>query len=353
MARHADSAELSLGNHIYLYRLLRDALGCGKQTFLPTVEEALAQDRCTAADLGFESTRALLEALDDFITLTVFKGGRIYATVITQPTWDEALAAPTESKGNGGKSWKRKRGAKALKAVAPRRVKQKPAPAVEARAEQTPASVAEDRVEQMPASASEAETETNASAATATIDNAADNATAEPIDTPPVEPNAEMSTQPIKETATDSSAAPKSTHPEKHARQVPPTELPSSTDVAADASPEAITETPEIQVGANPRPAIDLSRYPKDFATEVFCPGPILSELCALYPLGADAMGIVGEYFYLACDRGDAQLARSRATFPIRYLAAGERKTAQVTIRKQSTARGGLTWAIGAIKVES
>ena len=24
---------LALGNHIYLYRLLRDAIGCGKQTF--------------------------------------------------------------------------------------------------------------------------------------------------------------------------------------------------------------------------------------------------------------------------------------------------------------------------------
>ena len=33
---------LSLGNHIYLYRLLRDAIGCGKQTFMTQVEEALA-----------------------------------------------------------------------------------------------------------------------------------------------------------------------------------------------------------------------------------------------------------------------------------------------------------------------
>lgn len=32
---------LSLGNHIYLYRLLRDAIGCGKQTFMTQVEETL------------------------------------------------------------------------------------------------------------------------------------------------------------------------------------------------------------------------------------------------------------------------------------------------------------------------
>lgn len=48
---------LSLGNHIYLYRLLRDAIGCGKQTFMTQVEEALAAGDMTAYDLGFESTR--------------------------------------------------------------------------------------------------------------------------------------------------------------------------------------------------------------------------------------------------------------------------------------------------------
>ena len=52
---------LSLGNHIYLYRLLRDAIGCGKQTFMTQVEEALAAGDMTAYDLGFESTRELLE----------------------------------------------------------------------------------------------------------------------------------------------------------------------------------------------------------------------------------------------------------------------------------------------------
>ena len=64
---------LSLGNHIYLYRLLRDAIGCGKQTFMTQVEEALAAGDMTAYDLGFESTRELLEELDDCIKLTVLK----------------------------------------------------------------------------------------------------------------------------------------------------------------------------------------------------------------------------------------------------------------------------------------
>ena len=58
---------LSPGNHIYLYRLLRDAIGCGKQTFMTQIEEALAAGDMTAYELGFESTRELLEELDDCI----------------------------------------------------------------------------------------------------------------------------------------------------------------------------------------------------------------------------------------------------------------------------------------------
>ena len=131
MARssHTNSApSLSPGNRIYLYGLLARKLGCGKQTFLPRVEEALATEALGAEDLGFESTRALLEALGDCIKLTVFKGGRIYATVIAQPEWDAALAAPAEKTagGNaakGNKPWKRKKADKALKPVKPRRIK--------------------------------------------------------------------------------------------------------------------------------------------------------------------------------------------------------------------------------------
>lgn len=130
MARIQESPTLTPGNRIYLYRLLSQELGCGKQTFLPAVEEALASDRMTADDLGFDSTRALLEALDEFIKLTVFKGGRIYATVISQPAWDDALAALTSGKqsqadsaSKTNKPWKRKKADKSLKPVRPKRVK--------------------------------------------------------------------------------------------------------------------------------------------------------------------------------------------------------------------------------------
>lgn len=122
----ASAPSLTLNNKVYLYRLLSRELGCGKQTFLPAVEEALASDRMTADDLGFESTRALLEALDEFIKLTVFKGGRIYATVIEQAAWEESLASePGKSTqpAKANKPWKRKKADKTLKPVRPKRVK--------------------------------------------------------------------------------------------------------------------------------------------------------------------------------------------------------------------------------------
>lgn len=123
MSKTIVTPTLSLGNHIYLYRLLRDAIGCGKQTFMTQVEEALAAGDMAAYDLGFESTRELLEELDDCIKLTVFKGGRLYATVIANEAWDAALAKgedkPKAAKGAKQSYKKKKRGEKDLKAVRP------------------------------------------------------------------------------------------------------------------------------------------------------------------------------------------------------------------------------------------
>lgn len=158
MARYTETTTLTLNNRIYLYRLLSSELGCGKQVFITAVEEALASDRMTADDLGYESTRTLLEALKEFVKLTVFKGGRIYATIITQPEWDAALAAANADKADAtpknGKPWKRKKADKTLKPVRPKRVK-RPEPEVEPEpmpaTELKPVPMAESEVESEPA----------------------------------------------------------------------------------------------------------------------------------------------------------------------------------------------------------
>lgn len=114
--------QLNQNNRIYLYDLFRTKLGCGRQTFVTQVEEALASDGLDARSLGYEDTRALLEDLDAFVTLTVFKGGRLYATIEAQPEWDEVLDAANNGTGAGtgsAKPWKRKRGQRPLKPVRP------------------------------------------------------------------------------------------------------------------------------------------------------------------------------------------------------------------------------------------
>ena len=114
------------GNRLYLYKLLSREIGVGKQTMLSRVEEVLAADDIMPCDLGCESLRELLEQLNDFVRLTVFKKGRVYATILPREDWDELLrqdeaadakardAAGGGAKG-GPKSWKRKKAAKAQK----------------------------------------------------------------------------------------------------------------------------------------------------------------------------------------------------------------------------------------------
>ena len=101
---------LTDANRLYMYALLRQAVGCGRQVFMPRVLEVLAEAGLTPENLGFESAEALFSKLGDFCQLTTFKGGRHYVTVTPRADWDDALVAAEESKkpaGKGGKPWKR------------------------------------------------------------------------------------------------------------------------------------------------------------------------------------------------------------------------------------------------------
>jgi len=115
--RHIDDGPVALtdANRLYLYKLLGEALGIGRQTFLPRALEALATEGITPENLGHPDAQALFSTLSDFCQLTAFKGGRFYVTITRREDWDQALAAteaPRQgSAGKGGKPWKRKKGA--------------------------------------------------------------------------------------------------------------------------------------------------------------------------------------------------------------------------------------------------
>lgn len=91
--------------------------------------------------------------------------------------------------------------------------------------------------------------------------------------------------------------------------------------------------------------------FPIDFATEVFCPGPLLHQLSTYLPYGADTLGIVGEYYWIARESGTIEAARNRASFPLRYTQAGERHEVTVRIRRNTTGGLGAAWVIDKVEV--
>lgn len=417
---------LSLGNHIYLYRLLRDAIGCGKQTFMTQVEEALAAGDMAAYDLGFESTRELLEELDDCIKLTVFKGGRLYATVIANDAWDAALAKgedkPKAAKGAKQSYKKKKRGEKDFKAVRPKHVKRaEPKPVAEVAPEPEP------EIEAAIEVTAEAETEITATTdpeviseqeATAELNEAPKSTTEEATDQPetPAFQNSDVfgdeaeDDRPNDQDTTESTPEPETPQPaisltvvydpenanagittmastpidakssvenenatqvevETAAADAPVTVKPADSTIKPKTTPEpapVIESVPASACGQIPAPApasVPVAAptpapaaptipedFPIDFATEVFCPGPLLHQLSTYLPYGADTLGIVGEYYWIARERGTIEAARNRAIFPLRYTQAGERREVAVRIRRNTTGGLGATWAIDKVE---
>lgn len=420
---------LSLSNHIYLYRLLRDAIGCGKQTFMTQVEEALAAGDMTAYDLGFESTRELLEELNDCIKLTVFKGGRLYATVIANDAWDAALAKgedkPKAAKGAKQSYKKKKRGEKDLKAVRPKHVKRpKPETMVEAAPEPEPEAEIEVAIEVT------AETEIAATAdseviseqeATVELNEAPKSTTEEAADQPETsafqnsdvfgdKAEDDQSDEPADQGVTESAPEPETPQPaisltvvydpenanagittmastpvetkpsienenatqveiETAAADAPVTVKPADSTIKPEATPEpapviesvptsacdqipAPAPAPAPAAAPTPAPAAPAipEDFPVDFATEVFCPGPLLHQLSTYLPYGADTLGIVGEYYWIARERGTIEAARNRASFPLRYTQAGKRREVTVRIRRNTTGGLGAAWTIDKVE---
>ena len=418
---------LSLGNHIYLYRLLRDAIGCGKQTFMTQVEEALAAGDMAAYDLGFESTRELLEELDDCIKLTVFKGGRLYATVIANEAWDTALAKgedkPKAAKGTKQSYKKKKRGEKDLKAVRPKHVK-RPGPVAEVAPEPEPETEIEVAIEVT----AEAETEiaattdpevTSEQEAAVELNEAPKSTTEEAANQPETsafqnsdvfgnEAEDDQSDEPADQGATESAPEPETPQPAISLTVVydpenanagittmASTPVEAKLPVEAEDTPQADakTETEDTSVSVEPTdsavkpepvpesaPVIESASepvydqipapapvpaaapapapaapaipedFPVDFTTEVFCPGPLLHQLSTYLPYGADTLGIVGEYYWIARERGTIEAARNRASFPLHYTQAGERREVAVRIRRNTAGGLGAAWTIDKVE---
>lgn len=173
---------------LYLYKLLKATIGISKQTPLSTVEGVLIEDDLAPQDFGFDDIRTLMEACSDFIKITAFKKGYVYATLLTFDAFEAALAAGEKNveAQNNSKPWKRRRGAKSIRALKPKHLVVEAEPEVE---EPEELSVTEESEE--PAVAEESEKLSAAEISAA--------------DVPAAETTAEESTQ---ETATKAAAEP-------------------------------------------------------------------------------------------------------------------------------------------------
>lgn len=385
MATKDQTPQLTPNNRIYLYQLLSRKLGCGKQTFMPAVEEALAGDRMTADDLGFESTRALLEALEEFVKLTVFKGGRIYATVMAQPSWDEALAALESGKakdagGPSNKPWKRKKADKTLKPVRPKRVKRpEPAPEPEpiAKIEAAESSTLHGAAAQTRAEETEATSEnTNADAANIPEDAPATEATkaaeaAETVET--------AETVEVVETTGMHEEAPRTEHDdardcaEEDPQPSPAISLTVTYDPYSGIDRERKLESHPIspkpdqaplepacvpsQLTSNPAPLSEapaplspavLATYPTDFSTEVYLASELIAALCELLPYGTDVFTLLAEDYARARTLELISGTRARATFPLRIQHADSIEPIRVTLKKRGGT--GLQWELSSVE---
>ncbi|MBS5146850.1 MAG: hypothetical protein KHY67_04015 [Collinsella intestinalis] len=379
MATKVQAPQLTPNNRIYLYQLLSRELGCGKQTFMPAVEEALARDRMTSDDLGFESTRALLEALEEFVKLTVFKGGRIYATVMAQPAWDEALAALETGKakdagGPSNKPWKRKKADKALKPVRPKRVKRpEPAPEPEqiAKSEAAESSVLHGVAVQARAEETEAASEnTDADAAnipedapaTETAEAAETVETVEVVETTGIHEEASLTEpddacacveggpQPSPAVSLTVTYDPyggidRETKLESHPISPKPDQAP--LEPACAPSQLASDPAPLSEAPAPLSPAV-LATYPTDFSTEVYLASELIAALCELLPYGTDVFTLLAEDYARARTLELISGTRARVTFPLRIQHADSIEPIRVTLKKRGG--GGLQWELSSVE---
>ena len=318
---------LTEANKLYLYALLRDAVGCGRQAFMPRVLEALGEAGITPENLGYNDAEALFAKLGDFCQLTTFKGGRHYVTVTPRADWDEALAAAEESKkptGKGGKPWKRKKGA--VKPVRPKTLAPKVEPGPVATPEPEPVAAPEPK----PVAAPEPEPVEK-------VEEAVKPEPAEDI----VEPVAEEPAEKLEP------------EPEVTVDPVPTvTAVPSILEQIAAQTPApepepAPTPTPAPAPVTAPAPvAHTRDDLPRSFADEVSVKPAILGLLTRLLPFDADVNRVLDEDLRVARATGTASGSRNLVTFPLRYLHEDGSAPLTVTIRRQAKAGDARRWQL-------
>ena len=369
---------------LYLYKLLKSTIGVSKQTPLSTVEGVLIEDDLAPQDFGFDDIRALMEACPDFIKITAFKKGYVYATLLTFDIFEAALVAGEKNveAQNNGKPWKRRRGAKSIRALKPKHLVVEAEPETE----ELPTQEEPTEPEELPVAGSSEELSVAETAPIAeeSADKApvvatpcadvpeedlqqetADDASPEPVETetPAPEPKAAEPTMP--EPVVPEPTVPEPTisltvtynpydgSDEEKTLEAAPSVLQQALSATSSASSitasESQTSTQVINQNEAPAPA---PTYPADFEEDLHVNNELLGILYQMAPVDANVLKQLEEDFKLAVSSRALISKGGTFTFNTRYKKPQTDEVITATIRKSK--RGALRpWTLLELSVSA
>ena len=369
---------------LYLYKLLKATIGVSKQTPLSTVESVLIEDDLAPQDFGFDDIRALMEACPDFIKITAFKKGYVYATLLTFDIFEAALVAGEKNvePQSNGKTWKRRRGAKSIRALKPKHLVAETEPeAEELPTQEEPTETEEVPVVENSEELSVAETALVAeeSAAEAPEEDiqqeSADDATPEPAGIDDVAPESDETKTPAPEPKADEPTVPEPVVPEptvpeptisltvtynpydgsdeEKTLEAAPSVLQQALNATSSApsitasEPQASTQA--INQDETPAPT---PTYPANFEEDVHVNNELLGILYQMAPVDANVLKQLEEDFKLA-ESSRALISKGGTfTFNTRYKKPQTDEVITATIRKSK--RGALRpWTLLKLSVSA
>ena len=369
---------------LYLYKLLKATIGVSKQTPLSTVESVLIEDDLAPQDFGFDDIRALMEACPDFIKITAFKKGYVYATLLTFDTFEAALVAGEKNveSQNNGKPWKRRRGAKSIRALKPKHLVAETEPETE----ELPTQEEPTEPEELPVAGSSEELSVAETAPIAeeSADKApvvatpcadvpeedlqqetADDASPEPVETetPAPEPKAAEPTMP--EPVVPEPTVPEPTisltvtynpydgSDEEKTLEAAPSVLQQALNATSSVSSTTVSEsqasTQAINQNETPAPA---PTYPANFEEDVHVNNELLGIMYQMAPVDANVLKQLEEDFKLAKSSRALISKGGTFTFNTRYKKPQTDEVITATIRKSK--RGALRpWTLLELSVSA
>jgi hypothetical protein len=364
---------------LYLYKLLKATIGVSKQTPLSTVEGVLIEDDLAPQDFGFDDIRALMEACHDFIKITAFKKGYVYATLLTFGTFEAALVAGEKNveAQNNGKPWKRRRGAKSIRALKPKHLVVEAEPEVE----ELPAQEESTEPEELPVTESSEELSVAETALVAEESAAeapeediqqesADDAAPEPVETDDATPESDETKTPAPEPKAAEPTVPEPVVPEptisltvtynpydgsdeektlEAAPSVLQQALNATSSVSSTTASEPQASTQAINQNETHAPA---PTYPANFEEDVHVNNELLGILYQMAPVDANVLKQLEEDFKLA-ESSRALISKGGTfTFNTRYKKPQTDEVITATIRKSK--RGALRpWTLLKLSVSA